>query len=70
MSHRLTFFHLLHVLFLCWVVVLGVGCVCFCVGSRVLHVAEGVFLILIEDASRGPTMLNRSFGCAKKKSVF
>ena len=49
----------------CWVLVVFV----FCVWFPCLHVQDAFFLILIENASRWPTTLNRSFGCAQKKKT-
>ena len=65
-SHRLTFFTLptaRAVPLLCWVVVVCVCCLCLVL---CFACAAGIFLILIADVS---TMLNRSFGCAKKNGA-
>ena len=49
-------------------VVLGGGCLCLlCLFGSVFCMCSRQLFDLIADVSRWPTMLNRSFGCVKKK---
>ena len=64
-------FHLFHFAYCTCRSFVVSGCVCACCFLLCLVLcfacAAGIFLIIVADVSRWPTMLNRSFGCAEKK---
>ena len=67
-------FHLFHFAYCTCRSFVVLGCFCACCFLLCLVLcfacAAGIFLIIVADVSRWPTMLNRSFGCAKKKSYW
>ena len=68
-------FHLFHSAYcmcrflLCWFVLFACVFCWFCLCLVLCFAcAAGIFLTVVADVSRWPTMLHRSFGCAKKKN--